>query len=222
MTSSTEPRRVGELGAARHLERHVAPRRACAWRARSAGRRSPRGRGRPARSPRWSARRACAASAPRARRSDSTGWQVVKIRPSRSSPIWSSIAASRSGGVICCSSRSRPISSCLRWSVGVAAHEVDRAVLGGGHEPGARVVRDARLGPLLQRRRPARPGRGPRPGRRRRTMRARPAISRGDSIRQTASIAPFASRRRHARARRRAAPRSSSRAAAPRPLAPRA
>ncbi len=34
----------------------------------------------------------------------------------------------------------------------VAAEQVDRTVLGGGHEPGARVVRDARLGPLLQRR----------------------------------------------------------------------
>ena len=33
-----------------------------------------------------------------------------------------------------------------------AAEAVDRAVLGGGHEPGARVVRDARLGPLLERR----------------------------------------------------------------------
>ena len=33
----------------------------------------------------------------------------------------------------------------------VAAEEVDRAVLGGGHQPGARVVRDARLRPLLER-----------------------------------------------------------------------
>ena len=33
----------------------------------------------------------------------------------------------------------------------LAAYEVDRAVLGGGHEPGARLVRDARLRPLLQR-----------------------------------------------------------------------
>src|SRR4030088_768870 len=28
---------------------------------------------------------------------------------------------------------------------------IDRALLGGGHEPGARVVRDARLRPLLER-----------------------------------------------------------------------
>src|SRR5439155_24354805 len=32
-----------------------------------------------------------------------------------------------------------------------AAQEVDRAMLRGGHEPGARVVRDARLRPLLER-----------------------------------------------------------------------
>ena len=32
-----------------------------------------------------------------------------------------------------------------------APQPVDRPVLGGGHEPGARVVRDARLGPLLER-----------------------------------------------------------------------
>ena len=31
------------------------------------------------------------------------------------------------------------------------AQQVDRAMLGGGHEPGARVVRDARLRPLLER-----------------------------------------------------------------------
>jgi hypothetical protein len=34
----------------------------------------------------------------------------------------------------------------------IAAEHVDRAVLGRGHEPGARVVRDARLGPRLERR----------------------------------------------------------------------
>jgi hypothetical protein len=31
-----------------------------------------------------------------------------------------------------------------------SAQAVDRPALGGGHEPGARVVRDARLGPLLE------------------------------------------------------------------------
>ena len=34
----------------------------------------------------------------------------------------------------------------------VPAEKVDRAMLGGGHEPRARIVRDARLGPLLKRR----------------------------------------------------------------------
>ena len=33
-----------------------------------------------------------------------------------------------------------------------APHQIDRAVLGGAHQPGARPLRDARLGPLLQRR----------------------------------------------------------------------
>ena len=33
----------------------------------------------------------------------------------------------------------------------VAAQAVDAATLGGGHEPGARIVRDARLRPLLER-----------------------------------------------------------------------
>ena len=39
----------------------------------------------------------------------------------------------------------------LRSSSLFAAEQVDRAMLGGGHEPGARVVRDARLRPLLER-----------------------------------------------------------------------
>ena len=59
----------GELGAARHLERHAAPRPACAWRARCAARSSARGRGTRARSRRSSGRRAGAASARRAPRS---------------------------------------------------------------------------------------------------------------------------------------------------------
>ena len=62
-----QPRR--ELGAARHLERHLRPRRASAWRARCAARSSARGRGTRARSRRSSGRRAGAASARRAPRS---------------------------------------------------------------------------------------------------------------------------------------------------------
>ena len=46
--------------------------------------------------------------------------------------------------------RGRAPRACARASL-FAAQPVDRAVLGGGHEPGARVVRDARLRPLLER-----------------------------------------------------------------------
>ena len=35
---------------------------------------------------------------------------------------------------------------------GLAAHQVDRAAPADGHEPGARIVRNARLRPLLERR----------------------------------------------------------------------
>ena len=49
----------------------------------------------------------------------------------------------------------------------VSAQEIDRAMLRGGHEPGARVVRDARLGPLLERGDETRPARAPRQDRRR-------------------------------------------------------
>ena len=83
---------------------------------------------------------------------ESTGWQAVKTRRRRSSPTSSSIAASRSGAAISCwASSSRPSSSCLRSSRLLRRKQVDRAMLRGGHEPGARVVRDARLRPLLER-----------------------------------------------------------------------
>ena len=81
---------LGELVPARRLERPRPPRRASSWRARCAARPSARGRGRRARSPRCGARRASAASARRGPRAESTGWQQVKIRLSRSSPISSS------------------------------------------------------------------------------------------------------------------------------------
>ena len=46
---------------------------------------------------------------------DSTGWQAVNIRRSRSSPMSSSSASSMcSSAVSCSASRSRPISACLR------------------------------------------------------------------------------------------------------------
>ena len=83
---------------------------------------------------------------------ESTGWQAVNTSRSRSSPTSSSSAASRSARPSPARSRARgrapracARAACRRRSM------VDRAVLRGGHEPGARVVRDARLRPLLER-----------------------------------------------------------------------
>ena len=45
----------------------------------------------------------------------------------------------------------RPSSSCLRSSSLFRRRMIDRTMLRGGHEPGARIVRDARLRPLLER-----------------------------------------------------------------------
>ena len=76
----------------------------------------------------------------------------MNTRRSRSSPMSSSSAASRSGTAISCwASSSRPSSSCLRSSRLFRRNVIDGAMLRGGHEPGARVVRDARLRPLLER-----------------------------------------------------------------------
>ena len=65
-----------------------------------------------------SGRPAAAASAPPAPRSDSTGWQAMNIRRSRSSPIVvlaRRVEARRSPAVSAsCASSSRPSSSCLR------------------------------------------------------------------------------------------------------------
>ena len=64
----------------------------------------------------------------------------------------SSSAASRSGSAVACLrlelAAELLVLALEQRCVGAA---VDRAVLGGGHEPGARVVRDARLRPLLER-----------------------------------------------------------------------
>ena len=69
----------------------------------------------------------------------------------------------------------------------VAAELVDGAVLGGRHEPGARVVRDADSGHCSSAATSASwASSSARPTSR--TIRASPAISRADSIRQTASI----------------------------------
>ena len=83
---------------------------------------------------------------------ESTGWHVMKIRRSRSSPTSSSSAASMSR----CAEPSLQLELARELLVlalerRAAAQQVDRAVLRRGHEPGARVVRDARLGPLLER-----------------------------------------------------------------------
>ena len=64
----------------------------------------------------------------------------------------SSSAASRSGvGALALDSSSWPSSSCLRSISLRAAQPVDGAVLGGGHQPGAGLVGDARSRPLLER-----------------------------------------------------------------------
>ena len=70
----------------------------------------------------------------------------------RSSPTSSSSAASRSArGRPCWSLELAAELLVLALERLLAAQRVDRAVLGGGHEPGARVVRDARFRPLLER-----------------------------------------------------------------------
>ena len=69
--------------------------------------------------------------------------------------------------------------SCLRSSSALRRKQVDRAVLRGGHEPGAGIVRHARLAATARARRRARPARGPRRAPTSRTMRASPAISFG-------------------------------------------
>ena len=119
---------------------------------------------------------------------ESTGWQAVKMSRRRSSSNGSSIPASRSG--LSTSRADLELATELpRLSLVDlrSPQSVDRPVLGRGHEPGAGVVRDARLWPLLK-------------GGDERLLGkilgdadvahdpARPAISRADSIRQTASI----------------------------------
>ena len=80
------PRRCARAAGAR-AARGTGCRRcgSCASPARGAAPSSARARGTRARSRRWSARRACAASARPAPRAASAGWQQVKIRRSRSS-----------------------------------------------------------------------------------------------------------------------------------------
>ena len=81
----------------------------------------------------------------------STGWQAVKIRRSRSSPMSSSMAASKSGTAISLRLELAAELLVLALEQRVAAQQIDRAMLRRGHEPGAWIVRDARLRPLLER-----------------------------------------------------------------------
>ena len=70
----------------------------------------------------------------------------------RSSPTSSSSAASSSSANDCCrSSRSLPELFVLAIEHFGATEMIDGAMLGGGHQPRAGVVRNARCGPLLQR-----------------------------------------------------------------------
>jgi len=87
---------------------------------------------------------------------ESTGWQATKTRRSRSSPMSSSMPLDQGGFAI--GPRDLLLSSHLAGELLVLALEelvapvvIERAVLGGGHEPGARVVRNARPGPGLER-----------------------------------------------------------------------
>ena len=170
MTSSTDDNARVAIVAARHLERHALLRRACAWRGRCAARSSAPGRETRARFRRSSGRRAGAASARRAPSVDSTGWHDVKISRSRSSPTSSSssIAASSRGDVLLSGLRARGRArSCLRSSSLLRRDSVDRAVLGGRHQPGARIVSERPTPATARAPRPARPARDPRRGRRR-------------------------------------------------------
>ena len=84
-----------------------------------------------------------------------TGWQAVKIRRRGRRQRRRRAAASRSrqprrlAGRLISSSTADFALVAVRPAV--APKEIDRAILRGGHEPGARVVRNARLRPLLER-----------------------------------------------------------------------
>ncbi len=82
-----------------------------------------------------------------------TGWQAVNTRRRRSSPMSSSmrgVEIRRGSLLLGLELASRAPRACARAAV-LRRSTVDRAMLRGGHEPGARVVRDARLRPLLER-----------------------------------------------------------------------
>ena len=124
---------------------------------------------------------------------DNTGWQAVKIRLRRSSPTSSSIAASMSSiPVSRSSSRSRPISACLRASIRLRRNPsmARRLAAAISQAPGLfgtpvcghsdRAITRASCASSS-----ARPTS--------RTIRARPAISLARSIRNTVSITRWVS-----------------------------
>ena len=75
----------------------------------------------------------------------SAGWQQVKISASRSSGIVLTSSSSSSGAS---STAREPLE--LSAPLRLAAQPVDRAVAGGGDDPGAGVRRDAVAGPALR------------------------------------------------------------------------
>ncbi len=141
-----EHRRQSRRALARPAEFRTARARrpACAWRGRCAARWSAQARGRRARCLRCvrpPSRRSVSATRASV---ESTGWQAVNTRRSRSSPMSSSSAASRSGmAASCWAWRSWPSASCLRSKPLGPAEVIDGAMLRRGHQPGARVVRNA-------------------------------------------------------------------------------
>src|SRR3954471_3995474 len=121
---------------------------------------------------------------------ESTGWQAMKIRLSRSSPMSSSIAAARSGSSAC--SSERPISACLRSAIAPwRRRSIARCLaVAMSQAPGFSGTPDSgHCSSAATSASCARSSATPTS----RTMRARPAISRADSIRQTASMARWAS-----------------------------
>ena len=83
---------------------------------------------------------------------DSTGWQAVNIEPQE---IVTDVIIERGfeleGECLLALFEILPELFVLPIEHFGAAEVIDRAMLGGGHQPGAGVVRDARCGPLLER-----------------------------------------------------------------------
>jgi hypothetical protein len=82
---------------------------------------------------------------------DSTGWQAVKTSRSRSSPMGSSSASTALRLVRALVLEFAREFLVLALQQLAAAQPVDGAVLGGGHQPRARIVRHAGLGPAFER-----------------------------------------------------------------------